>query len=185
VVEDFQFSVKLSKSITHVKELIYDAGCMDLFMEPAAGIGNKKGCVLIQFPGKITLDLYQQVENILTDLQMRDPDKKWKKAIEFRHPSWYTGETYELLDEFRASLVLNDIPKAKMLELKGHPNFVYIRFHGPTGNYRGSYSDDFLKEMATEINNWARSGKDVYIYFNNTIGQAFDNAISLKKYLGV
>ena len=52
---------------------------------------------------------------------------------------------------------------------------MYLRFHGPTGNYRESYSEDFLNEYATYISAWIEEGKEVYVYFNNTMGDAFNN----------
>jgi uncharacterized protein YecE (DUF72 family) len=64
--------------------------------------------------------------------------------------------------------------------MTGKAGFVYLRFHGPKGDYRESYSDQFLKSKAEEIRGWLSEGKDVYTYFNNTIGSAFDNAVTLK-----
>jgi len=183
VREDFQFSIKLSKSVTHVKELHPDQAGINQFMTAAGGLGKKKGCLLVQFPGKINLDDYGKVESILEELNKSDPQQQWRKAVEFRHPSWYTGETYELLEEYSASMVLHDIPKARMMEFNGKASFVYIRFHGPKGDYRGSYSDDVLKARAEQVNEWVIKGKDVYAYFNNTAGSAFDNAIYLQTLL--
>jgi uncharacterized protein YecE (DUF72 family) len=183
VPQNFKFSLKLSKEITHAKDLQGDLACMDKFMKTAGGVGNKKGCLLVQFPGKITLDHFKQVEQIIQELQMHDPDQQWKKVLEFRNPSWYTGETWEMLDEYKASMVLHDIPKAKLFEFHGHASHVYIRFHGPKGDYRGSYADSFLNQKAVKIREWVNEGKDVYIYFNNTIGSAYENAIHLKSLL--
>ena len=47
--------------------------CMNEFLQAATGTGNKKGCLLIQFPGKITLEHFNQVEQILDDLRIYDP----------------------------------------------------------------------------------------------------------------
>jgi uncharacterized protein YecE (DUF72 family) len=180
VREGFQFSIKLSKTITHAKELDTDLAGINPFLTAASGLGRKKGCLLVQFPGKINLDDYGKVETILEKLSKYDPQQQWRKAVEFRHPSWYTGETYELLDEYSASMVLHDIPKARLMEFNGKASFVYIRFHGPKGDYRGSYSDDVLKASAEQVKEWVTKGKDVYAYFNNTAGSAFDNAIYLQ-----
>jgi uncharacterized protein YecE (DUF72 family) len=60
---------------------------------------------------------------------------------------------------------------------------VYLRFHGPTGNYRGSYDLTFLKNWSAHIDEWLKSGKTVYVYFNNTMGDAFKNLQTLNKYL--
>jgi uncharacterized protein YecE (DUF72 family) len=176
VPEDFQFTLKLSRDITHAKDLSGDLACMDNFLQAAAGTGSKKGCLLIQFPGKITLEHFSQVEQILTELRAHDPNQQWRKAIEFRNESWYIAETTELLDEHNATLVMHDFPKGRLSEWHGLAHFAYLRFHGPTGNYRDSYSEAALNEKAAMISEIARSGKDVYVYFNNTAGNSFENA---------
>ena len=183
VPDNFQFSLKMSKEITHAKNLECDNDCLGKFMQAASGIGNKKGCLLIQFPGKISLDYFNRVEEILQELQKHDPGPQWKKAVEFRNPSWYTGETFELLDQYQAVTVLHDFKKAKFTDVSGKGDFVYMRFHGPAGDYGGSYENRYLKSEATRIKRWLAEGKDVYAYFNNTIGSAFENAISLKEML--
>ncbi len=177
----FQFSVKLWKEITHNKNLNTDLAYIDKFLNAAAGTGNKKGCLLVQFPGKVTMEYFKEVEHIIERIAQQESG--WRIAAEFRHNSWYIGETYEMLDEYDAALVLHDIPKSRMPENNSKANFVYIRFHGPTGNYRDSYTDGFLKEKASQIKGWLKEGKDVYAYFNNTIGSAYDNAHTLKMML--
>ena len=176
VPEDFTFTLKLSKDITHANELSNDLDCMNTFLQAATGTGNKKGCLLIQFPGKITLGHFSQVERLLEQLRISDPSGEWRKAIEFRNESWYIGETTELLDEFDATMVIHDFAKAKLATTACKADFVYMRFHGPAGNYRDAYTAKFLEEKAVEIKTISASGKDVYAYFNNTIGEAFENA---------
>lgn len=183
VPEDFQFTLKLSKDITHAKELGNDLTCMDNFLDTASGIGDKKGCLLIQFPGKITLDHYNQVEQILHQLHQHDPPGEWRKAIEFRHESWYIGETTEMLNEFNVGLVLHDFFKGKVLTKLDNTDFVYLRFHGPNGDYRDSYSNETLDLQAQKIREFVRSGIDVYAYFNNTAGNAFQNGRYLQEKL--
>lgn len=176
VPDDFQFTLKLSKDITHVPELKSDLACMDGFLQAAQGTGNKKGCLLIQFPGKISLQHFNEVEQIFEQLRQHDPEHEWRPAVEFRNESWYIRETIELLDEYGATMVLHDFSKAKNSNMVADADFVYIRFHGPTGNYRESYSDYALDEKADLIRDFLNAGKDVYAYFNNTAGNAFENA---------
>jgi uncharacterized protein YecE (DUF72 family) len=180
---NFQFSLKLSKEVTHTKNLDSDLSSIRSFMEAASGTGNKKGCILIQFPGKITLDYFDKVEQILYELQQYDPSHKWRIAIEFRDTSWYTGETSELLNTYKAAIVLHDFKKAKLFAVMSRADFVYIRFHGPRGDYRESYTAGFLQSKAEAIRNWMDEGKDVYVYFNNTMGSAFENARLLQSLL--
>ncbi len=180
VPESFRFTIKLWKEITHVKCLNFNAAELALFYNAINHTGNKKGCLLIQFPGSITLDSYARVEQLLTQCKELDPGMQWRIAIEFRSKTWYVGETYELLDEYGASLVLHDMPKSKNELLNKRAGFVYIRFHGVQGDYKGSYTDDQLGSQFQAIRHWLNDGKDVYVYFNNTIGDAFQNARYLK-----
>lgn len=62
-------------------------------------------------------------------------------------------------------------------------DFVYVRFHGPKGDYRGTYTDDFLHEYADYINEWRRDGKNVFTYFNNTMGDALNNLQTLNRFV--
>lgn len=177
----FCFTLKLWKEITHAKQLVFAAENIRFFMNMAVAAGIKKGCLLVQFPGKIDLDYFGQVENILEIIQQENAANEWKIAVEFRHASWYAGETYELLHQYHATLVLHDMPASKNLALTGHFPFLYYRFHGPAGDYRGSYSNDFLEQQAAIISSGLKAGKDVYAYFNNTAGNAFENALQLRK----
>lgn len=176
----FQFSFKVSKEITHTKNLEADLSCIGPFVTAAEGAAEKKGCLLIQFPGKVTLEHFEKVELILHEIQNQDPLGEWRIALEFRHASWYIGETTDLMNEYKAAVVLHDFAKGKILDVMSDADFVYIRFHGPNGDYRDSYADKFLKAKAANITAWLDEGKDVYAYFNNTIGNAFENALKLK-----
>jgi uncharacterized protein YecE (DUF72 family) len=51
-------------------------------------------------------------------------------------------------------------------------SFIYVRGHGPKGNYRGSYSEGVLVGWADRIAAWQSAGCDVYAYFDNDIGCA-------------
>jgi uncharacterized protein YecE (DUF72 family) len=180
VSENFQLTIKLWKEITHIKKLKVDLENIPLFLKAAERIGDKKGCLLIQFPGSITLEFYNEVEQILLKVEEVDRNNIWRKAVELRSDTWYVGEGFELLKSINASLVLHDMPKSRILQPLESDIFIYFRFHGPTGNYRGSYSDEFLLEQSEKIRACLDQGKDVYAYFNNTMGTAFDDAMSLK-----
>jgi uncharacterized protein YecE (DUF72 family) len=183
VPDDFQFTLKLSRDITHAKELNSEMGSMEKFIQAADGAGAKKGCLLIQFPGKITLDHFSQVERILAAVEIYDPRQSWRPAIEFRNESWYVRETIELANEYKAAIVLHDFSKAKNVSLTSDAAFVYLRMHGPNGDYRDSYNTISIDEKADLVKDLSNSGKDVYVYFNNTAGNAFENARQLQKKL--
>lgn len=180
VPDDFEFTIKFWKEITHVKQLNIDLQHINTFVNIVNNIGAKKGCLLIQFPGSITAEYRKQVAQILNVISTVDDENNWRKAVEFRSVSWYNNETYKLLDSLHASMVLHDMPKSKNLEPRGTPAFIYYRFHGPKGDYGGSYTGAFLFEQAVHIRSLLKQGKDVYAYFNNTMGDACENAMYLK-----
>jgi uncharacterized protein YecE (DUF72 family) len=62
-------------------------------------------------------------------------------------------------------------------------DFTYLRFHGPDGKYRGSYDDAFLIDLATRIAERMKQGQDVFVYFNNTMGDAIGNLQTWNKAL--
>lgn len=177
----FKFSIKLWKEITHIKELNYNDEDISRFMLSAGSLGAKTSCLLIQFPGKISFDYFGKVEVMLQQIKQADENKQWTIAVEFRNDSWYVSETNELLDEYNATMVIHDIRKGKNSGVNKKAPVVYIRFHGPAGDYRGSYDKKFLESQAVLISEWMMEGKNVYAYFNNTIGDAFENAQSLQR----
>ena len=183
VPDHFRFTFKVSKTITHVKGLEFAAQDVDDFVATVENIGDKKGCLLAQFPPSLTIENINQLQKLLETLGEATENKNWKIAMEFRNSSWYEREVYELLEEFNVSMVIQDIPKSAtpMNEVRG--NFIYLRFHGPEPRYRGDYSDDVLKKYADYIKAWLNEKKTVYTYFNNTAGAAVKNLQTLNGYI--
>ena len=185
VPDGFQFTFKLPAAITHNKELTFNPGDVHHFLQVVAPIGDKKGCLLVQFPGKLNVGYSGQLENLLRAIRQSDPEGQWKIAIEFRNVSWYNNEIYHLLDLYQMSLVLHDMPLSTTSLNHGAAAFVYVRFHGPEKGYRGSYSDDFLYSYAQHIKAWRDEQKEVYVYFNNTLGDAANNLITLNRFIAL
>jgi uncharacterized protein YecE (DUF72 family) len=176
---DFRFTFKLWKEITHQKNLIFKASDVTRFMGAIAGASEKKGCLLVQFPPSLRADATGGLSGLLQLLITFE----WPVAVEFRHNSWYTGKVYEVLNNYQAAMVIQDMPKAPTPLEATSDQLVYLRFHGPDGNYKGSYSDDILYEYASYIKEWQQDGKTVYCYFNNTAGDALTNLQTLKRFL--
>ncbi|HEY0744733.1 MAG TPA: DUF72 domain-containing protein [Chryseosolibacter sp.] len=183
VPDNFMFTFKLHQDFTHAKMLSQRPGRTHEFVQTISLVGAKRGCILVQFPPSFKAGSRSYVENLLSELTTETAGNEWKIAIEFRDSAWYDEETLDLLKAFNASLVLQDIPKSAAPFISTSNDFVYVRFHGPTGNYRGSYNDSFLHEYAEHITAWAEDGKGLFVYFNNTAGSAFQNGQTLKRYL--
>ena len=183
VPDNFRFTFKVSKTITHVKGLDFTAKDVDDFITTVENIGDKKGCLLAQFPPSLTIEKINQLQKLLETLGEATENRNWKIAMEFRNSSWYEREVYELLEEFNVSMVIHDIPKSATPLSMVKANFIYLRFHGPEPRYRGDYSDDVLKRYATDIKGWLNENKIVYAYFNNTAGAAVKNLQTLNGYV--
>ena len=156
---------------------------MDEFVATVENIGNKKGCLLAQFPPSLKIDKLSSLQSLLEDLGRATEGRGWHIAVEFRDPSWYEREVYELLQEYNAAMVVQDIPKSATPVQDITGSFIYLRFHGPEPRYRGDYSDEFLKASAARINQWLREKKTVYAHFNNTMGAALKNLQTLNSYI--
>ncbi len=194
--EDFRFTVKLWKEITHVRDLRYKTEDVTTFMQTIAPIGPKKGCLLIQFPAGLHSGNAASLEQLLTDIAVFNPDPCWRIAVEFRNREWYSPAVYTLLDKYHAGLVQHDMPFkgedpmdpedrfALHPPLPSGADFVFKRYHGPKGDYKGSYAASFLEQDALVLTKWLDQGKDVYVYFNNTAaGDAPKDVMLLNKFI--
>lgn len=183
VPDHFKFTFKLWREITHNKNLVFNSHDVAKFMDTITNVGPKRGCLLVQFPPSFTSSNFHQLERLLNEIKETTSSEGWCIALELRNPSWYNDELFELLEHIGASLVIHDKIESSNLLTDNPSDFVYLRFHGPGGNYRGSYSDEFLNEFAYYIKDWQEEGKTVYVYFNNTMGDAIGNLATLNKYL--
>ena len=178
VPDDFRFTFKLIQTVTHSIKRQFNLNPITEFMERISAAGTKRGCLLVQLPPSFTMDVVQ-LGGLLSTFESIDRDLQWPLAVEFRHASWYTDEVFELLDSYNVAMVLHDIRKCPAPVEFTSDQLVYVRFHGPEGGYRGSYSDQFLEEYASYIREWMAEGRTVYAYFNNTMGAAVQNLMTL------
>ncbi|TKC10524.1 DUF72 domain-containing protein [Pedobacter polaris] len=181
VPEEFLFTFKLFKEITHNKDLAFDPAIVSRFFHVISHVNQKKGCLLVQFPPSVRISHFAQLRFLMSVLRDNDPDHQWKIALEFRHNSLYCEEIYELLEEFSFGMVIHDKTPASNPIRDSGLDFIYLRFHGPGGNYRGSYADDVLYEYASYVTEWLSEGKKVFVYFNNTMGEAHANLNMLRQ----
>jgi uncharacterized protein YecE (DUF72 family) len=181
VTDNFRFTFKLSKEITHAKSLSFERKALQNFFDVVRLPKKKRGCLLIQFPGKTTSECTGQLKKLL---KVVASFSDWKLAIEFRHESWYAPETAKLLRQYNAAGVIHDLRTFSLEPIENDSGrIVYIRFHGTEKNYRGSYSDETLMMYATRIRQWLNEGKEVYAYFNNTLGPAVHNLMTLDSFV--
>lgn len=182
VCKEFRFTFKLWKQITHSALLNFDKADIEKFAEVIGPAKEKAGCLLVQFPPSVKCRFFRKVENLLSALKQCVGDI-WPLAVEFRSACWYTAETCQLLNNYQASLVFHDKAGSGSPQPPLDADHIYLRFHGPQGNYKGSYDPGWLCEYAGYIVDWLRAGKTVYVYFNNTIGDALPNVQLLQQFI--
>jgi uncharacterized protein YecE (DUF72 family) len=177
--EGFLFAWKASQYLTHSKKLKDAEPSLELIFRIMDGLGDKFGPVLFQLPPNLKLNL-ERLQSFLPLLP-----KQRRHTVEFRHPSWYAPEVFELLRAHDVSLCISDHKHAPA-PWEATASFVYVRGHGPGGSYYGSYSDEELAAWADRIGRWRAAGRNVYAYFDNDIGTAAPaDATRLKALLGL
>jgi uncharacterized protein YecE (DUF72 family) len=90
----------------------------------------------------------------------------YRYAFEFRHPSWYAPRVIDVLRKHDVSLCLSDHHHAPAPWI-ATAKHVYVRGHGPGGQYKGKYAERTLRAWADHIRKWRRQGKTVFAFFDN------------------
>ena len=159
----FLFAVKASRFLTHMKKLKDPEDPLERFFSRARALSRHLGPVLYQLPPGWKYDR-SRLEHFLHALPADA-----RHVVEFRDPTWYGDESLGLLQEHGVALCLHDMPMSATGRLRVGP-FVYVRFHGASGRYDGSYPRERLEEWADWLGEQAAAGVDVYAYFNNDVG---------------
>ncbi len=172
---DFQFSVKASRYLTHMKKLKDPEEPSETFMERIKTLGDRLGPILFQLPPRWRCNLER------FDAFIRQLPDGFRYTFEFRDPSWFTSEIYDLLRKAEAAFCIYEL-SGTLSPKEVTADFVYIRLHGPEGAYEGSYDQQTLSGWAGAMSSWARQGKEVFCFFDNDQnGYAAQNARSLKE----
>lgn len=189
--DDFTFSMKFSRYITHIKRLKQVKTASKDYLDKYRHLGKKGGPILIQLPPNLQCDagllsdFLQVMKEAGTDMAMPSLDL----AFEFRHPSWFDKEkeTLKALAQYDACWVFGHSSKYPWPEGEplGSDKFVYFRMHGPGKLFASEYGEERLVEWSEKFRKY-KEQRDVYVYFNNdTHGYAAKDAFKLKEILGV
>src|SRR5262245_7116627 len=157
----FVMAVKASRYLTHVKRLReMERGAARYFeaIGPLAA-SPKLGPVLWQLPANFKRD-DERLGEALQQLQTG------RHCFEFRHPSWFAPEVYELERRHRAALVIGDDPERPFRSREITADWTYVRFHRGNRGRRGNYSERELEKWKSRIAAW-RADIEVFAYFNN------------------
>ncbi|MBI3975199.1 MAG: DUF72 domain-containing protein [Armatimonadetes bacterium] len=152
----FRFSVKAHRLITHIRRLRNAEEVLRVQLERVADLRDRAGPLLFQLPPSLQADL-----PLLRDFLYLLPPRR--RAVEFRHASWYDDAVYALLEEHHTALTIMESDEDEpVLQFVGP--FVYLRLH------RSSYSPATLRAWIARIREQLARQKDVYAYFTHEEG---------------
>ncbi len=155
VPEGFSFVIKASRRITHQGRLKPESveESLGYLMKASETLGSQLGPFLFQLPPNFKKD----AERLAGFLELLPSGRR--AAMEFRNPSWFDEETYELLRGKNVALCYSDG------EMKDDPPFVSTADWGYLRLRDGEYDEGSLVEWKKKIE--AQSWKDAYVFFKH------------------
>ncbi|HEX6311512.1 MAG TPA: DUF72 domain-containing protein [Acidimicrobiia bacterium] len=157
---DFEFVIKASRFLTHVRRLRDPAEPVARMLDHAAGLGAKLGPVLVQLPPTLRAD-----PGRLGDTLARFPSGQ-RVVVEPRHESWFTDDVYALLASHDAALCLTD-RLGRRGPVERTAGWAFLRLHEGTARPHPCYGDRALASWVERLaGHWPRRA-DCYVFFNN------------------
>jgi uncharacterized protein YecE (DUF72 family) len=164
--DQFVFSLKMPRSITHELELVNSTYYVQEFIDRVLLLGKKLGVILIQLPPKFTSSMLSNFTSFIQDLP---GDVRF--GVEFRHRSWYTSKIAEILEQYNLCWVATEYKRLPK-EVPLTTDFYYVRFIGRHGRFE---HHDQVRINVTENLKWWRNRitdlaphiSTFYGYFNN------------------
>jgi uncharacterized protein YecE (DUF72 family) len=139
--DDFVFSVKMNRHITHTKRLRETSRALSDFFEICEVLGHKLGPFLVVLAPSIQKDI-DRLDEFLSLL----PDHRF--AFEFRHDSWFSDDVF---DRFRGQSNLALVMLGAQFDnnIACFKGFTYIRWHA-RGRDLDLYSSEELDYCPVE-----------------------------------
>jgi uncharacterized protein YecE (DUF72 family) len=151
----FRFAIKAPQRITHVKRLKEADEPVRILYAVAAELGDRLGPILYQLPPNLKKDVPR-----LADFLALLP-RGGRTAFEFRHPSWFSDDVYQLMRERGIALCLAETDEVSPPGISTAP-WGYLRLR------RTEYSDAQLSDWAEAIR--SRPWEECYVFFKHEDG---------------
>jgi uncharacterized protein YecE (DUF72 family) len=153
--DNFRFTAKFPKVITHDKLLVDVEEDVERFLENIEPLEKKTLALLIQLPP--SLEIMPGLEALGNLLPLLDD--RFRYAVEVRHQSWFQDLAYNFFADNDLCLVWSQLAKIRTPPIVT-TDFLYVRFIGD----RSIDEKDFgiiQKDRVFEMNNWANEIKNV------------------------
>jgi uncharacterized protein YecE (DUF72 family) len=180
--DDFQFSLKGPRFITHIRRLNdVEIPLANFFASGVLSLKEKLGPILWQFPPRMLYrpERFEEFFKLLpknsdeaAELSKKNDgrikgkpytkneyDQKLRYAVEIRNPSFENPEFIEQLRKFNIALVFADTAGRWPYMEEITSDFVYLRLHGDLELYVSGYSDSSLKWWTKRLKIWTRGGQ--------------------------
>lgn len=153
VPADFQFALKAPEQITHRKRLKDMGDALTKFLDVAGGFKKRLGPLLFQLSPNFKKDA-SRLRAFLALLPRRR-----RVAFEFRHPSWFDDEVFELLRHHRVALCIAEEKDELRVPFVATADWGCLRLRRP------NYSNAALKKWAKQVRQ--QDWQDVFVFFKH------------------
>ena len=153
--DNFRFTAKFPKVITHDKILVDVKEDVERFLENIEPLEKKTLALLIQLPP--SLEIMPGLEGLRNLLPLLDD--RFRYAVEVRHQSWFQDLAYNFFADNKLCLVWSQLAKIRTPPIVT-TDFLYVRFIGD----RSIDEKDFgkiQKDRVLEMSNWVEQIKNV------------------------
>jgi uncharacterized protein YecE (DUF72 family) len=175
-VENFTFSVKMSRFITHIQRLKEKESILEFQNLVTQGLGDKLQHFLFQMPPSFHFS-QENLEKIIQHVP-HSP----QNVVELRHISWWNDTVKAAFTEANITFCNVDFPGLDSWFINTTPYF-YLRLHGSPELFKTPYTRERLEYFHSLLPAEAMCST---IYFNNTITEAgFQNALQLMNISGL
>ncbi len=179
--EDFVFSVKGPRFITHMRRLLdVEVPLANFFAQGLLRLKDKLGPILWQFPANFKWDperlenffrLLPRTHKLAAKLARRHDqrldgrtwlrvleDRPLRHAIEIRNDSFVSEDFIALLRKYAIGLVVADTVEWPLL-MDITADFVYCRLHGSEQLYVSGYEREAIDLWARRVVQWSQGGE--------------------------
>lgn len=162
--DGFIFSIKVPKTITHIKRLKDCRDEIEKFYDVALkGLKDKLGGVLFQLPPSFSYS----PERLGLVIAACNPE--FTNVVEFRHESWWRQDVMETLRNNNITFCSVNYPKLPTDIIKTTLTG-YVRMHGNPKLFYSEYTKEQIEVLYTGTK--SQHFDQAFIYFNNTASTA-------------
>jgi uncharacterized protein YecE (DUF72 family) len=178
VPDDFRFSVKLFRGITHEHRLENSSDLIKQFFDGVSHLGSKCDVILVQLPPSLKFD-YDVARSFFDDVRRQ---YSGPLALEARHISWFGKSAIDLITNSYDATVVEADPQISAVKNKA--SRAYIRLHGSPVMYVSNYDESYLRSLAERIRKLQHSKTHIWCVFDNTAaGHALPNAYATLQFI--